>query len=212
MSRQQREQDPLDPENDIFWDPELLLIRIRIEWIRIQNPGKKHEKTLFLKIIFYFSSYIPFWRWKMSRQQREQDPLDPENDIFWDPELLLKRPPPPPPPPEPEEQQHYRLKPVNPAPQVSRDTEGTAIKYQICSMFIKVSEILDSLRSRYRIGARVKSRHLLKIQNGRHKQRGGHKIFTGTSISVRFYIRIHYGIGWRQVRIQTPLKNRKWVT
>jgi hypothetical protein len=64
----------------------------------------------------------------MSRQQREQDPLDPENDIFWDPELLLKRPPPPP-PPEPEgEQQHYRLKPVNPAPQVSRDTEGNAIK------------------------------------------------------------------------------------
>jgi hypothetical protein len=70
---------------------------------------------------------------KMSRQQqREQDPLDPENDIFWDPELLLKRPPPPP-PPEPEEQQHYRLKPVNPAPQVSRDTEGNAIKY-----FVKI--------------------------------------------------------------------------
>jgi hypothetical protein len=43
----------------------------------------------------------------------------------------LKRPPPPPPPPEPEgEQQHYRLKPVNPAPQVSRDTEGNAIKYK----------------------------------------------------------------------------------
>jgi hypothetical protein len=68
----------------------------------------------------------------MSRQQREQDPLDPENDIFWDPELLLKRPPPPPPPPEPEEESHYRLKPVNPAPQVSRDTEGIR----------KISEIL----------------------------------------------------------------------
>jgi hypothetical protein len=66
----------------------------------------------------------------MSRQQREQDPLDPENDIFWDPELLLKRPPPPP-PPEPEGEQHYRLKPVNPAPQVSRDTEGNRDKITI---------------------------------------------------------------------------------
>ena len=29
--------------------------------------------------------------------KREQDPLNPENDIFWDPELLKAGPPPPPP-------------------------------------------------------------------------------------------------------------------
>jgi hypothetical protein len=126
MSRQQREQDPLDPENDIFWDPELLLKRPPI---RNLNPS-----FIFLCNFELFSISVVtslFVVEKMSRQaQREQDPLDPENDIFWDPELLLKRPPPPPPPPEPEgEQQHYRLKPVNPAPQVSRDTEGNAIKY-----------------------------------------------------------------------------------
>lgn len=45
---------------------------------------------------------------------REQDPLNPDHDIFWDPELLRQAPPPPPP-------QTYSLKPVDPAPQVQEE-------------------------------------------------------------------------------------------
>ena len=61
---------------------------------------------------------------------REQDPLDPENDIFWDPELMKRPLPPPPPPPE----EHYRLKPVNPAPHIARDTEGTSNQFVLLIM------------------------------------------------------------------------------
>ena len=32
------------------------------------------------------------------KDPREQDPLDPENDLFWDPDLLRQPPPPPPSP------------------------------------------------------------------------------------------------------------------
>jgi len=44
--------------------------------------------------------------------KREQDPLNPENDIFWDPELLKAGPPPPPP------RDAYSLKAVDPAPRI----------------------------------------------------------------------------------------------
>ena len=41
------------------------------------------------------------------KDPREQDPLDPENDLFWDPDLL--RQPPPPPPPTSQEYFHTRV-------------------------------------------------------------------------------------------------------
>ena len=42
------------------------------------------------------------------KDPREQDPLDPENDLFWDPDLL-RQPPPPPPPPTSQEYFHTRV-------------------------------------------------------------------------------------------------------
>ncbi|XP_023329967.1 polyadenylate-binding protein RBP45 [Eurytemora carolleeae] len=50
------------------------------------------------------------------KDPREQDPLDPENDLFWDPDLLRQPPPPPPP-----SQDKYSLKPVDPAPKVEQE-------------------------------------------------------------------------------------------
>ena len=51
--------------------------------ISISEPGA-HCKLKFLKM-------------SGKKDPREQDPLDPENDLFWDPDLLRQPPPPPPP-------------------------------------------------------------------------------------------------------------------
>lgn len=55
---------------------------------------------------------------------KEQDPLNPEHDIYWDPELLRQPPPPPPSDGAGESSgaaSSYSLKPVDPAPQVQHE-------------------------------------------------------------------------------------------
>ena len=68
------------------------LIFIRLFWII--------EKINFL--IFQIEKVM-----SGKKDPREQDPLDPENDLFWDPDLL-RQPPPPPPPPTSQEYFHTR--------------------------------------------------------------------------------------------------------